>query len=110
MPWSFKIATPRFLPANAMVNHLMDQAGERNVRYVEDNFLPVDVEKILSIPLGGVNSEDAAIWHICPNGHYTVKSGYWFGREIKQRDMGTSSVGGGGVLQSPKIIGVSFGV
>lgn len=47
-----------------------------NRRLIEENFLPDDVHKILSIPLPNSNYSDKLVWMKETSGLYTVKSGY----------------------------------
>ncbi|XP_062010609.1 uncharacterized protein LOC133726994 [Rosa rugosa] len=80
--------------ANAKVNQLMLEPGMWNVDFLKQHFLPVDVDKILSIPLCERTEGDVAVWHFNDDGRYSVKSGYWFGMELRRMERGSTSGSG----------------
>ncbi|KAL6195493.1 hypothetical protein ACLB2K_031112 [Fragaria x ananassa] len=90
-PWSFKVVTPCFMDPNATVNLLMNFPGMWNTCYINQYFLPVDVDKILVVPLCDGSRRDVDVWHFNENDRYSVKSGYWFGMELRRLEEGSSS-------------------
>ncbi|PRQ55386.1 hypothetical protein RchiOBHm_Chr1g0324011 [Rosa chinensis] len=103
LPWNFKVITPRFLHEDTLVRQLMTQPGEWDTNFINSHFLPVDAERILSIPLVESGGSDVVVWHYCTNGQYTVKSGYWLGMEMKRKELGSGSVCGNGASNSRTI-------
>ncbi|KAL6130570.1 hypothetical protein ACLB2K_068949 [Fragaria x ananassa] len=93
VPWSFWVISPRFWDQNATVHLLMERPGKWNVDFIRNNFLEVDAEKILSIPICEGSGNDVGIWHYTKDGYYTVKSGYWLGMELKQAGVSTGCSG-----------------
>ncbi|KAL6189078.1 hypothetical protein ACLB2K_040468 [Fragaria x ananassa] len=93
-PWSFKVVTPCFMDPNARVSQLMSQLGMWDMNFIKQHFLLVDVEKILAVPLCDGNGGDVAVWHFSDDGRFSVKSGYWFGMEMKRLEKGSSSGSG----------------
>lgn len=93
-PWSFKVVTPCFMDPNARVSQLMSQPGMWDMNFIKQHFLHVDVEKILAVPLCDGNGGDVAVWHFSDDGRFSVKSGYWFGMEMKRLEKGSSSGSG----------------
>ncbi|KAL6141594.1 hypothetical protein ACLB2K_059882 [Fragaria x ananassa] len=102
-PWSFKAVTPCFMDPNATVNLLMNIPGMWNTDYIKQYFLPVDVEKILAVPLCDGSRGDVAVWHFNENGRYSVKSGYWFGMELRRLEERSSSGSGHDTSNSTNI-------
>ncbi|KAL6176931.1 hypothetical protein ACLB2K_053563 [Fragaria x ananassa] len=86
-PWSFKVVTPCFMDPNARVSQLMSQPGMWDMNFIKQHFLPVDVEKILVVPLCDGNGGDVVVWHFSDDGRFSVKSGYWFGMEMKRNEV-----------------------
>ncbi|KAL6186103.1 hypothetical protein ACLB2K_042225 [Fragaria x ananassa] len=79
---------------NATVNLLMNFPGMWNTCYIKQYFLPVDVDKILAVPLCDGSRGYVAVWHFNENDRYSVKSGYWFGMELRRLEEGSSSGSG----------------
>ncbi|KAL6211771.1 hypothetical protein ACLB2K_016994 [Fragaria x ananassa] len=99
-PWSFRIVTPRFMDSNTRVSTLMTSPSMWDVTFIQTHFLPVDADKILSIPVCERSGSDVAIWHYTNDGYYTVKSGYWLAMELKQVGKSTRSSGEKGETNS----------
>ncbi|XP_062018172.1 uncharacterized protein LOC133734535 [Rosa rugosa] len=81
-----------------------------NVDFIRSNFLIVDVEKILSIPLCERSWGDVVIWHYAKDGYYTVKSGYWLGMELKRVGVHTACSGENAVSNSKNIWSIIWGL
>lgn len=83
-PWipgdaNFKVYTPRplnlFYPMK--VADLIDSStGSWNEQFIEDTFWPIDRERILSIPVGSIQSDDRIVWHFSKDGRFSVKTAY----------------------------------
>lgn len=78
IPNSFKVVSPRLQAFDGdMVATLLDReiAGwDKNL--VRGNFLPNEVESILSIPTSYNFPDDALVWAWTQNGRFTVRSAY----------------------------------
>jgi hypothetical protein len=60
-----------------LVSELIDQTNRSwNIQTLETFFLPIDIEVILSIPLGTVRHIDQWAWHFEKNGIFSVRSCY----------------------------------
>jgi hypothetical protein len=60
-----------------LVSELIDQTNRSwNIQTLETFFLPMDIEVILSIPLGTVRHIDQWAWHFEKNGIFSVRSCY----------------------------------
>ncbi|GMN66424.1 hypothetical protein TIFTF001_035490 [Ficus carica] len=68
------------------------QSGQWDQDVISLNFLPIDHEAILNIPLGRGSCVDRMIWHFERRGRYMVKSGYWVA--TTKKTLVTSSGGG----------------
>uniref|UniRef100_A0A803QS43 Reverse transcriptase zinc-binding domain-containing protein n=1 Tax=Cannabis sativa TaxID=3483 RepID=A0A803QS43_CANSA len=64
---------------------------EWNLQLLKDNFSPLDVERILSIPLSFFPSEDRLVWHHATSGIYNVKSGYHLSATLDECDQAATS-------------------
>ncbi|KAK2646575.1 hypothetical protein Ddye_021770 [Dipteronia dyeriana] len=53
-----------------------------NIQKLLENFVQYDVHGILQIPIGMCGVEDPKVWHFNKNGVFYVKSGYWVGRNL----------------------------
>ncbi|KAL6204632.1 hypothetical protein ACLB2K_021899 [Fragaria x ananassa] len=109
-PWSFRVVTPRFMDSNTRVSTLMTSPSMWDVIFIQTHFLPVDADKILSIPVCERSGSDVAIWHYTNDGYYTVKSGYWLAMELKQVGKSTSSSGEKGETNSNSIWSIIWGL
>lgn len=78
IPNSFKVVSPRLQAFDGdMVATLLDReiAGwDKNL--VRGNFLPNEVESILSIPTSHNFPDDALVWAWTQNGRFTMRSAY----------------------------------
>jgi hypothetical protein len=50
--------------------------GTWDVELLENLFLPVDVQRILEIPLNNQGFDDFIAWYYNKNGKYSIRSGY----------------------------------
>lgn len=83
-PWipdecNFKVFTPRSPSAYypMRVADLIDPITCKwNKQFIEETFWPVDCERILSIPIGAITSDDRLVWHFSKDGKYSVKTAY----------------------------------
>ncbi|KAL0376653.1 UNVERIFIED_CONTAM: LINE-1 retrotransposable element O protein [Sesamum calycinum] len=67
----------RVLRARYFPHDLINQEiGDWNSIVIQNNFLPLDCEVILGIPLGRTVCEDLLIWHYSTNGLFSVRSAY----------------------------------
>lgn len=98
--WAFAVITPPFLPTDTPVKRLITSLGIWDVDFIKSQFLPIDVERILVVPLVRGHNRDVGVWHYCLNGQSTVKSGYWLGMEGKNVDAGAGSSDGSGASNS----------
>ncbi|GAU51479.1 hypothetical protein TSUD_413680 [Trifolium subterraneum] len=59
------------------VSDLIDQTSHQwNAQIITQNFLPIEANQILQIPLANTNEEDIVCWQGTNDGNYTVGSGY----------------------------------
>ena len=70
-PWGAKHISP-----NAKVSVLITNDGSWHRDLILNNFVPEDVEAILSLPLGKTRKVDSKRWFYESNGRYSVRSGY----------------------------------
>lgn len=47
-----------------------------NIKMTESTFWPIDRNRILSVPLGAITSDDRVVWHYTKDGKFLVKSAY----------------------------------
>ncbi|KAK3225196.1 hypothetical protein Dsin_005058 [Dipteronia sinensis] len=62
------------------------------MRKLQEFFLNIDIELILSIPVSTRDRDDFLMWHFDKKGIYSVKSGYKLAVEAKGEDLGLSSI------------------
>lgn len=87
---TLKVVTHCFLPSSTLVKRLFRRPGECDTQFIKANFLPMGVDKILSIHLVGGGSGDVIVLHYSKDENYNVKSGYWL---CKKWGSGTGSCG-----------------
>ena len=77
-PESFKVTSPQGLGTELeRVDQLIDsEYGGWKTDLIKENFRPLEVEKILSIPLSPRLLEDSEVWAWSKNGLFTVRSAY----------------------------------
>uniref|UniRef100_A0A803QH07 Reverse transcriptase domain-containing protein n=1 Tax=Cannabis sativa TaxID=3483 RepID=A0A803QH07_CANSA len=78
---------PPQLPVSALIN----DNREWNSTLLNDFFQPIDVEKILSIPLSYFATQDRLIWHHSTSGSYNVKSGFHLATHLEDQLQSSSS-------------------
>ncbi|KAL5770771.1 hypothetical protein ACOSP7_014925 [Xanthoceras sorbifolium] len=59
------------------VDRLKTALGEWNLPLIRQNFFPVNVIAVLSLPSGLTTIVDSLLWHHSKEGEYMVKSGYF---------------------------------
>ena len=61
-----------------MVSELIDLiTGDWDEQLIRDNFWPIDVDRILQIPLSHQSIEDFVAWHLTKNGIFSIRSAYY---------------------------------
>ncbi|KAL5816006.1 hypothetical protein ACOSQ3_024384 [Xanthoceras sorbifolium] len=76
-PSTFKVISPSSLGMNLTVDQLKSGLGGWNIALLQQHFLPVDIEAILSLPTGTTTGDDLLLWHHTKDWESTVKSGYF---------------------------------
>lgn len=104
-PWipddsRFTVFTPRppdkFFPMN--VADLIDPLTSTwNKHLIEEHLWPIDRERILSIPVGSIYSDDRFVWHYARNGKFSVKTAYHAMKCEQRSDEGDRRGEGSGV-------------
>ncbi|KAF5454628.1 hypothetical protein F2P56_024278 [Juglans regia] len=88
-----KIVTPR--DADCWCNKVSDiidpQLKIWQESLISELFSIQEIEGIKAIPISLGGREDKLIWQFTPNGNYTVKSGYYLGKELEREQIGESS-------------------
>jgi hypothetical protein len=75
--WNRMVISPRGNAVFSKVSDLISPVtGTWDIELLETLFLPVDVQRILEIPLNNHGFDDFIAWHYNKNGKYTVRSGY----------------------------------
>ncbi|KAL0408350.1 UNVERIFIED_CONTAM: hypothetical protein Sradi_1769400 [Sesamum radiatum] len=76
-PHTFQlIAKPRTLHCEAKVAALIDAERGWNKVLIGEEFLPIDADCILSIPLPEDDRRDEIVWHYGKKGLFSVRSAY----------------------------------
>lgn len=58
------ISPPSRLPPDASVNELIDPVQRcLKLTTLQENFIPIDIDRILVIPLSNAPKEDERVWH-----------------------------------------------
>ncbi|KAG8377458.1 hypothetical protein BUALT_Bualt08G0035100 [Buddleja alternifolia] len=83
-PATFRVITaPNLLPLNASVASLISPVTRSwNAQLDRQIFWPLDVNMILSIPLGQNLMVDRLVWHYTKNGMFSVKNAYHVVRSL----------------------------
>lgn len=71
----------------------MINGNEWNKQFIKSNFLPIDAELILKIPLPRVPTNDTLVWHYKKRRFYTVKNGYQVALRLAYTNSPSSSFG-----------------
>jgi hypothetical protein len=75
--WNRMVISPCGNAVYSKVSDLISPiTGAWDVKLLETLFLPVDVQRILEIPLNNQGFDDFIAWHYNKNGKYSVRSGY----------------------------------
>ncbi|KAK4425122.1 hypothetical protein Salat_1706100 [Sesamum alatum] len=72
----------------SLIDH--DNGGWR-VSTIRSLFYPLDVEAILTIPLGRTVDEDSLIWHFKLNGRFSVRSAHHLALSIAESSLASCS-------------------
>lgn len=90
---SGKIGSPiSDIPADAVVADLFEEnSGWWNGVLIDKYFLPLEAQKIKSIPICITPQEDILIWPKTRDGKYSVKTGYQLLREMENRELALAS-------------------
>ncbi|KAL0370740.1 UNVERIFIED_CONTAM: hypothetical protein Sangu_0392100 [Sesamum angustifolium] len=88
-PTSFRPITPiSVYDPNLLVSSLINHAaGEWRRERLLEVFHPMEIEVILTIPLGRVNQQDVAIWHYTLDGRFSVCCAYHLDRTLNVRPL-----------------------
>uniref|UniRef100_A0A803QMZ3 Reverse transcriptase domain-containing protein n=1 Tax=Cannabis sativa TaxID=3483 RepID=A0A803QMZ3_CANSA len=62
--------------ATLTIANLITDKREWNIQLLNEYFLPIDVDRVVTIPLSFFPSNDRLIWHHTTTGCYTVNSGF----------------------------------
>uniref|UniRef100_A0A803NHT6 Reverse transcriptase domain-containing protein n=1 Tax=Cannabis sativa TaxID=3483 RepID=A0A803NHT6_CANSA len=73
------------------VSSLITDSREWNIELLNEHFGPLDVERILSIPLSFFPTNDRLVWHHTTSGIYNVKLGFYLSATLDERDQSTPS-------------------
>uniref|UniRef100_A0A803PKU3 Reverse transcriptase zinc-binding domain-containing protein n=1 Tax=Cannabis sativa TaxID=3483 RepID=A0A803PKU3_CANSA len=71
-------------PPNVHVSCFITEEREWNIPLLNEHFQPIDVDRILSIPLSFFPSNDRYIWHHTTTGQYTVNSGFHLAENLAE--------------------------
>jgi hypothetical protein len=67
-------------PTNSNLEHVSDLIDNTNQQWktqlISQNFIPIEAENILKLPLTNTTEDDLICWQGTKDGHYTVRSGY----------------------------------
>lgn len=75
---SRKIVTSRGNRVLTRVNELIEPvSGEPDENFIREFFWPIDVDRILQIPLHQDDTEDYVAWHLTKTGVFSVRSAYY---------------------------------
>lgn len=80
---TLKVYSPISLRCTAKVSELLEN-GQRNRDFIFKNFFHEEVARICNIQTGGSNRQDNLAWFYTRDGNYSVRSGYWVARELKE--------------------------
>ncbi|KAK3198465.1 hypothetical protein Dsin_021880 [Dipteronia sinensis] len=89
---SLKIISLQTLGLEATVDSLISVSGGWDIATLKRNFSKEEIDGILRIPVGFRHAKDSLIWDFENNGCFSVRSGYWVGRDLAcSRDMASNS-------------------
>jgi ribonuclease HI len=71
--WSIKPTNSNLEHVSDLINHTSQQW---NTHLISQNFIPIEADNILKLPLTNTSDEDLICWQGTKDGHYTVRSGY----------------------------------
>uniref|UniRef100_A0A803NTN0 Reverse transcriptase domain-containing protein n=1 Tax=Cannabis sativa TaxID=3483 RepID=A0A803NTN0_CANSA len=73
------------------VSTFITDQREWNIDLLNSYFQPIDVEKILTIPLSFFADQDRLIWHHSSSGIYNVKSGFHLATALEEQNDSSTS-------------------
>uniref|UniRef100_A0A803QED6 Reverse transcriptase domain-containing protein n=1 Tax=Cannabis sativa TaxID=3483 RepID=A0A803QED6_CANSA len=71
-------------PPTLPVAHFITEQREWNIPLLNAYFQPIDVDRIVTIPLSFFPSNDRLIWHHTTTGCYTVNSGFHLAKNLAE--------------------------
>ncbi|KAK2367272.1 putative mitochondrial protein [Trifolium repens] len=71
--WSTKPTTSNLEHVSDLIDHTSQQW---NSQLISQNFIPIEADNILKLPLTNTSEDDLICWQGTKDGHYTVRSGY----------------------------------
>ncbi|XP_060959406.1 uncharacterized protein LOC133030622 [Cannabis sativa] len=78
-------------PPNLPVSYFITEQRVWNLPLLHDHFQPIDVDRIVSIPLCYFPSNDRYIWHHTMTGMYTVNSGFHLAENLAKGNESSGS-------------------
>ncbi|KAM6584197.1 hypothetical protein CsatB_011199 [Cannabis sativa] len=78
-------------PPNGVVANLITDERQWNIPLLQQYFSPLDIEKILTLPLSFFPTRDKLIWHHHSSDNFTVQSAYHLATSLDNEDLCSSS-------------------
>lgn len=61
-----------------LVSQLINPNRTWKIQLIRNNFVPLDVDKILATHISPIPLPNRNVWFVANNGSFSVKNGYWF--------------------------------